>query len=319
MAPHVEKLTGFQLDLSNGNAIAQENTENTGTKYNLFTKSTYPKAGFGEWKPLHNQNSPQTIQLFGNKKPETTKIGNTSITLPELKNPFNSITKYFGNVTKQVNEYDAAVNHALKYLPTKDELDLIVKSNPRISAILAEANLPTKMNYDNLKTIKHSHIATTVQYARTIGKELGLSDAELQTMEVGAALHDIGKTLIPEEILNKKGKLTDSERTIVNNHSVLGYEILKSAGFGQNVSEIARDHHNPLSKNPYAQIVRAADVYSAMREERSYKAGKTHEEAMSVLRNMRIDNKILNALEKNYGTKQAPSSNPSYATQLAMC
>ena len=174
------------------------------------------------------------------------------------------------------------------------------------------------MNYDNLKTIKHSHIATTVQFARSIGQDLGLSETELQTMEVGAALHDIGKTLIPEEILNKKGRLTDDERKVVNLHAVLGYEILKSAGFGTNVAEIARDHHNPLSKNKYAQIVRAADVYSAMREERSYKKGKSHEEAMAVLRNMNIDKNILNSLDKNYGSKNTVTAQ-GFSTQLVAC
>lgn len=158
-------------------------------------------------------------------------------------------------------------------------------------------------NYDNLKTIKYTHLATTIEYAKAIGKELGYNSEQLHVMEVGAALHDIGKSLIPEGILNKKGRLTNEERNIVNLHSVLGYEILKSLGYGVNVAEIARDHHNPASKNPMAQIVRAADIYSAMREERSYKKAKTHEEAMEVLKSAKVPEKILYALENKYGKK----------------
>lgn len=159
------------------------------------------------------------------------------------------------------------------------------------------------LHYENLKTIKYTHLATTISFARAIGEELGFNEDQLKVMEVGAALHDVGKSLIPPEILNKKGRLSDEERTIVNLHSVLGYEILKSMGYGVNVAEIARDHHNPASKNPMAQIVRAADIYSAMREERSYKKPKTHEEAMEVLKTAKVPQKILNALDNRYGKK----------------
>ena len=96
--------------------------------------------------------------------------------------------------------------------------------------------------------------------------------------------------------------MTPEERKIINLHSVLGYELLKGMNLGTNVAEIARDHHNPNSTNKYAQIVRAADVYSAMREERPYKTAKTHDEAMAVLKDMKISSTILNALDKVYGT-----------------
>lgn len=174
------------------------------------------------------------------------------------------------------------------------------------------------LHYENLKTIKYTHLATTIAYAKAIGEELGYSKEQLHVMEVGAALHDIGKSLIPVEILSKKGRLTDEERKIVNLHSVLGYEILKSAGFGVNVAEIARDHHNPVSKNPMAQIVRAADIYSAMREERSYKKAKTHEEAMEVLKSAKVPQKILNALDKRYGKKTFTNPIQGVSVQTAI-
>lgn len=175
------------------------------------------------------------------------------------------------------------------------------------------------LHYENLKTIKYTHLATTITYARAIGEELGYTEEQLSVMEVGAALHDIGKSLIPPEILNKKGRLSDEERNTVNLHAVLGYELLKSLGYGVNVAEIARDHHNPLSKNPMAQIVRAADIYSAMREERSYKKAKSHEEAMEVLKASRVPQTILNALDKRYGKKTVttPIQNFSVHTAIA--
>lgn len=179
-------------------------------------------------------------------------------------------------------------------------------------------NLKDVLHYENLKTIKYTHLATTVEFARAVGEELGFNEEQLKVMEVGATLHDIGKSFIPPQILNKKGRLSPEEREIVNLHAVIGYELLKSLGYGVNVAEIARDHHNPMSKNSMAQIVRAADIYSAMREERSYKKAKTHEEAMDVLKSAKVPQKILDALDKRYGKKVA--TNPihqSFSTQFA--
>lgn len=317
MAPFIDKIGMQTANLGNlNNPQLQGNLKEN--KTNLFASTPIPTVELSAELKQKLQNIPiqqtqkKPLEIFAKRPTQNVETPSSRV------NHLAVVANYFTKVKSNVNEYDAAINNALKHLPSKGDLNLIVKSNPRIAAILAEANLPVNMNYDNLKTIKHSHVSTTVQFARSIGKELGLSETELQTMETGAALHDIGKTLIPEEILNKKGKLTDDERKIVNLHSVLGYEILKSGGFSTNVAEIARDHHNPNSRNKYAQIVRAADVYSAMREERSYKKGKTHEEAMSVLRNMNINPQILAALEKNYGTKpNTVVSNPIAPVQLA--
>jgi len=170
------------------------------------------------------------------------------------------------------------------------------------------------LHYENLKTIKYTHLATTVVYAREIAKLLKYSPEDIKTIEIGASLHDIGKSLIPPAILNKKGRLSEEERQIVNLHSVMGYEILKSMGYCVNVAEIARDHHNPLSKNPMAQIVRAADIYSAMREERSYKKAKSHEEAMDVLKSAKVPQNILDALDKKYGKKTVTNPLKGFAS-----
>lgn len=267
-----------------------------------------------------NEQQVQSNNWFNSLK--NTNIGwyNTYVPTNKATSPFNpQVTTNKANLfptnrtvtqpNRKSNE--AAIKGALSYFPSASDLQLLVESNPRITAILAENGLPVKVNYDNLKTIKHTHIATTVEFARAIGEELGMSESDIKTMEVGAALHDTGKSLIPSEILNKNGKLDSDERAVINLHSVLGYEILKSAGYGVNVAEIARDHHNPKSTNKMAQIVRAADVYSAMREERPYKTAKTHEEAMAVLKDMKINQNILDALDRKYGTQNTvATSNP---------
>ncbi len=307
-------------------------SESKAVENNSFNSSKINPFMTGDSSYVQKPVAPKETPLFGNKiinenakneqqvqsnnwfnSLKNTNIGwyNTYVPTNKATSPFNpqvttdkanlfSTNRTVTQPNRKSNE--AAIKGALSYFPSASDLQLLVESNPRITAILAENGLPVKVNYNNLKTIKHTHIATTVEFARAIGEELGMSESDIKTMEVGAALHDMGKSLIPAEILNKNGKLDQNERKTINLHSVLGYEILKSAGYGVNVAEIARDHHNPNSTNKMAQIVRAADVYSAMREERPYKTAKTHEEAMNVLRDMKIDSKILDALDRRYGT-----------------
>ncbi len=139
-------------------------------------------------------------------------------------------------------------------------------------------------NYKNLETIKKGHISDTVVFSLAIADEMLCTEAEKKNLELAAAFHDIGKVLIPSTYLNKNGALTPDERKIVNHHAYLGYEIMKALGYGIPVAEAVRDHHNPNSKSKLAQILRMADIYSAMTEERPYKKARSHEEAMDVLK-----------------------------------
>lgn len=118
-----------------------------------------------------------------------------------------------------------------------------------------------------------------------------------------AALHDIGKILIPEEILNKPGKLTDEEFKIMKLHSIRGAEILRGLTVDQNEPlvktgyEICRWHHERYDGKGYpdglkgdeipitAQIVAIADVYDALTSKRVYKNAYSHNQAMTMIEN----------------------------------
>lgn len=119
----------------------------------------------------------------------------------------------------------------------------------------------------------------------------------------GSALHDIGKIGIPEEILNKPGKLTKEEYEIMKEHTVIGERILKSLELYQDeplvktACEICRWHHERYDGKGYpdglkgdeipisAQIVSIADVYDALVSERVYKKAFSHEKAMEMILN----------------------------------
>lgn len=126
--------------------------------------------------------------------------------------------------------------------------------------------------------------------------------AERDLIVKASALHDIGKISIPEEVLNKPGKLTDEEFEAMKQHTVIGYQMLSDLGFQDaplvKVSrEITRWHHERYDGRGYpdglkgdeiplsAQIVSLADVYDALTSERVYKPAFSHEKAIQMILN----------------------------------
>lgn len=126
--------------------------------------------------------------------------------------------------------------------------------------------------------------------------------AERDLIVKASALHDIGKISIPEEVLNKPGKLTDEEFEAMKQHTVIGYQMLSDLGFQDEplvkVSrEITRWHHGRYDGRGYpdglkgdeiplsAQIVSLADVYDALTSERVYKPAFSHEKAVQMILN----------------------------------
>lgn len=133
-----------------------------------------------------------------------------------------------------------------------------------------------------------------------------MTDNYLEDIKSAAYLHDIGKIGIPDNILNKKGKLTEGEFSIVQTHTLIGYNLLKEAQQeikGGNIytiaQEIARHHHERWDGTGYpdklkeesiplsARIMSIIDVYDALISKRSYKRAYSHEEALEIICNSR--------------------------------
>lgn len=130
-----------------------------------------------------------------------------------------------------------------------------------------------------------------------------LTEADISLISTASALHDIGKINIPEQILNKPGRLTKEEFEIVKTHSAVGEHMLRQIPFNQNeplvkvAREICRWHHERWDGRGYpdglkgdeipisAQVVSLADVYDALTSERCYKAAFDHETALNMIVN----------------------------------
>src|SRR5688500_3190161 len=124
---------------------------------------------------------------------------------------------------------------------------------------------------------------------------MGMSMEDVHLLKMSAALHDVGKIHIPNKVLHKPGRLTDEERDQVQEHPVLGSEMV--AGIGeQEVVDTVRHHHERWAGGGYpdgiagtdiplfARIIAVADSYDAIRSTRSYRPGAGRDEAVSIIR-----------------------------------
>ncbi len=141
----------------------------------------------------------------------------------------------------------------------------------------------------------HSHLRRVQVYALEIGKDLHLSEQELNAMRAAAMLHDIGKLAVPEHILSKPGRLTPEEFEKMKIHPIVGAQILDRVEFPYPVVPIVRSHHEKWDGSGYpdglkgieipigARILTAVDCFDALSSERPYRRALTPEEAMNAL------------------------------------
>lgn len=135
-------------------------------------------------------------------------------------------------------------------------------------------------SYDNL-TYVHSMSVSLI--CNIFGHWLKLRSEDIETLTLAGLLHDIGKLVVPEQIIKKPGRLTASEYNKIKAHTVEGYKILKSMEIDERIKDAALLHHErcdgtgyPLSAteekiSDFAKIVAIADVYDAMTAARVYR------------------------------------------------
>src|SRR5689334_15144692 len=144
----------------------------------------------------------------------------------------------------------------------------------------------------------HGHVRRTQLYATQMGNIFKVSEAELRALHAGALLHDIGKLAVPEYILNKPGKLTESEFAKMKIHPTVGGDILKRVNFPYPVEDIVRYHHEKWNGTGYpkglkgehiplvARIISVVDFYDATRCDRPYRKGMKLEDSIGLLQKM---------------------------------
>ncbi|MBU0623061.1 MAG: HD-GYP domain-containing protein [Gammaproteobacteria bacterium] len=207
---------------------------------------------------------------------------------------------------------EARMGNAIKVseaAPLVDEISQSIARNPE--AFLNLARLKTKDDY----TYLHSVAVCALMIA--LGKQLGLKGQELKDAGLAGLLHDVGKMMIPDEVLNKPGKLSDDEFNLVKEHPRRGWELLQGS---PDITDVALDvclhHHEKVDGTGYPERISGdlltlfsrmgavCDVYDALTSNRCYKNGWEPAETirkMAEWQDGHFDKSVFHAFVKTIG------------------
>lgn len=160
----------------------------------------------------------------------------------------------------------------------------------------------------------HSSGVTAV--AEIIAKKMNWSDEGCIKMQIAGYLHDLGKLIIPNEILEKPDKLTKDEFNIMKTHTYHGYYLLDNVKGLEEINEYASFHHERIDGSGYpfkiggedlkegSRIMSIADVFTAITEDRPYRKGMKEDRAIEILermgRELVLDSKIIQVVRENF-------------------
>lgn len=185
-------------------------------------------------------------------------------------------------VEKGIEKYEMSSNNKVYYNELRT---LFYKTIRAISN-----SLDTRDSYTN------GHSLRVTLYSMILARELHLDDEYLEDIEIAGLLHDIGKIVMPKNILCKNGKLTDEEFGIMKSHPDKGEKIVSNISKLQSISEWVKSHHEKYDGTGYplglkgeeiplpGRIIAIADTYDAMTSTRSYRKALEHEVAISEIK-----------------------------------
>lgn len=227
--------------------------------------------------------------------------GNIEVS-PEIQMTIEKLTVEDRSKVKLSESVKKRVSEGIKFLYNDTSAPNFIDTAANVTSNLVNSimeNEAVALNIDTLKfsdeyTFQHSVDVATI--AMLIAKNSQMPEAEIQKIGMAGLLHDMGKSQIPNEILNKAGKLTEEEFAIMKNHSLYGYQILKEKGsIPQEVLMGVLQHHEKLNGrgypmgvaadkiSPYAKILSIADIYDALVTERPYKKGFSQQDAIEMI------------------------------------
>lgn len=236
----------------------------------------------GEYEPLDEELIPLEIR----KKIDSLRtVDRSKVTLSHSvkKRVTEGIQFIYNNVESadMVNAANTITNDLLSAIDSNDAIAIDISA------------LKTSDEY----TFKHSVDVATI--SMIVAKQQGLSRNQIREIGLAGLLHDIGKTKVPPEILNKPEKLTPEEFDIMKEHPVFGYEMMKNRPDSSPAISLGiLQHHEKMNGNgyplgctgekisPYARILTVADIYDALVTERAYKAAYSQRDAVELIMSM---------------------------------
>jgi putative nucleotidyltransferase with HDIG domain len=159
----------------------------------------------------------------------------------------------------------------------------------------------------------HGHSERVVTFSLRLGREYGLTSAQMKALEFGSLLHDIGKIGVPDAILRKPAKLTDEEWVLMREHPMHGQQILRDIKFLEGAAKVVAQHHEKWDGSGYplgvkaeeinicARIFSVADAFDAITSDRVYRQGRPYEAAAQELNEWsgrQFDPKVVEAFHR---------------------
>lgn len=177
-----------------------------------------------------------------------------------------------------------------------NELEILKEQQLRDKQLIREIIESFATVIDMKDSYTQGHSSRVAKYTAMLAKELGYDEDTIEQYYNIALMHDIGKIGIPDQVLNKPGKLTDEEYGIIKSHTKRGYEVLKSISLMPEIVVGAEAHHERPDGKGYpnglkadeiprvAQIIAVADTFDAMYSDRPYRKRMNYDKAVSIIK-----------------------------------
>ena len=246
--------------------------------------SSEPREPTPHWDPPHRPTAPAWRPAAQPVAPQDASFASS----------YSQATKLFGRSKRAIASMYSEVRlgkaiKAEKLAPLVDDITHSIDANPR--AFISIAQLKNRHEY----TYMHSVAVCALMI--NLARELRFNEAAVRDAGMAGLLHDIGKAVMPVEILDKPGALEDHEYDVMKTHPERGHELLsKSSGVSHNALEVCLRHHEKFDGSGYpgalmgdrlslfARMSALCDVYDAVTSERAYKKPWTPIETIERMR-----------------------------------
>ena len=176
------------------------------------------------------------------------------------------------------------------------ELEILKEQQQRDKQLLREIIESFAKVIDMKDSYTQGHSTRVAKYTAMLARELGYDEETVEQYYNIALMHDIGKVSIPDQVLNKPGKLTEEEFTTIKSHTVRGSDVLSNISLMPDIIVGAEAHHERPDGKGYprglsgeeiprvAQIIAVADTFDAMYSDRPYRQRMNYDKAVSIIR-----------------------------------
>lgn len=190
--------------------------------------------------------------------------------------------------------------------------------------VMMDAILALNRASESRELFASGHGEQVARHAEIIARELGIQGQELQELVFAARVHDVGKIVVPEKILNKPAMLTEDEHYLVAMHANVGAEIIDAIPESQHIRQMVRHHHEAFDGSGYpdglkgeqiplyARIISVAEAYTSMMVERSYRSARSQADAVRELESRsgsQFDGMLVRILIRQFKAERAAQGN----------